>query len=173
MTERTRIFWDSCVFVYLLSIHKDDDENGLRDKLAKQQVCKSCLQTAIDGKVDIFISTMTIVEVNKTAESTSPIPEPVKEKIKNLIDQPFVKVVSADLARAIEARNLIWTHSWLKPIDAMHLACALHAEVNELFTYDGRGKEKGLLDLNGIVGNPPLKICHPHFAGIQTKMPNP
>ena len=115
---------------------------------------------------------MTIVEVNKTAESTSPIPEEVKDKIKNLVEQPFVKVVSADLARAIEARALIWTYSWLKPVDAMHLACAIHAEVDELFTYDGKGTEKGLLDLNSIVGNPPLKIVNPHFQGVKMKLPN-
>lgn len=164
MVDNKRAFWDSCVFITLLSIHKE------KDKLEKQQVCKGCLQNAIDGKTDIFISTITIVEVNKTTESSIPIPDQVKDKIKNLIEQPFIKIVSADLARALEARNLIWQYSWLTPTDAIHLACSLHAKVDELFTYDGGGTQKGLLDLDGMVGTPPLKICHPHFEGIQGKM---
>jgi len=159
-----QIFWDSCVFITLLSIHKE------QEWLDKQQICQNCLQEAIDRKVEIFISTMTIVEVNKTKESTIPIPKEVKDKITKLIDQPFVKVIPADLARAKEARIHIWEYSWLKPVDAMHLACALHAEVEELFTYDGKGSQKGLLDLDGLVGTPPLKIKHPHFEGTQTKM---
>ncbi len=164
MTAR-KIFWDSCVFVTLLSKHKEQEWKD------KQQICKGCLQEAIDGKVEIFISTMTIVEVNKTKESANPVPQEIKQKIAQLIDQPFIKVVSADLARAKNARSYIWDHSWLKPVDAMHLACALHAEVDELFTYDGKGSQKGLLDLDELIGTPPLKIKFPHFEGTQTKLP--
>ncbi len=165
MTEkRKRVFWDSCVFVYLLSKHKE------AEKLEKQQICKSCLQNAIDKKVDIFISTMIIVEMNKTTDSSIPIPDEIKNKIKDFFEQPFIQLVSADMARAIEARDLIWKYSWLRPVDALHLACAIHAKADELFTYDGKGEKKGLLDIDGIEGNPPLKICHPHFEAIQSDM---
>lgn len=157
-------FWDSCVFIYLLSKFEDNEYKK------KQDVCKNCLQDAIDGKVEVYISTMTIVEVNRTSEATSPIPAEVKDKITNLINQPFIKVVPADLARAEEARQHIWDNSWLKPVDAVHLSCALHARVGELFTYDGKGEKKGLLDLDGLVGNPPLKIVSPYFEGVQSKM---
>jgi predicted nucleic acid-binding protein len=162
MPEKKRVFWDSCVFIILLSRHNKID------LLEKQKMCSACLQNAIDGIIDIFVSTITIVEVNKTIDSVNPIPDEIKEKIKNLIDQPFIKVVSADLARAIEARDLIWEYSWLSPTDAIHLACALHAKVDELFTYDGKGKQKGLLDLDGKTGIPSLRISHPHFEAIQT-----
>jgi predicted nucleic acid-binding protein len=156
-----RVFWDSCVFIILLSKHKRVD------MLEKQQICAACLQNAIDGKTEIFISTITIVEVNKTIDSSHPIPDEIKERIKNLIEQPFIKIVSADLARSIEARDLIWKYSWLSPTDSIHLACALYAKVDELFTYDGKGKEKGLLDLDGMIGTPLLKISPPHFEAIQ------
>jgi predicted nucleic acid-binding protein len=158
-----QIFWDSCVFVTLLSKHKE------QKWLDNQEVCKNCLQEAIDGKVEIFISTLTIVEVNRTKESSFPIPKEVQDKITKLIDQPFIKVVPADLARAKEARLFIWDYSWLKPVDAMHLASALYAKVTELFTYDGGGSQKGLLDLDGLVGTPLLKIKQPHFEGTQIK----
>lgn len=165
MTEKKkRIFWDTCVFVYLLSKHNDSD------KLDKQQICKSCLQNAIDGKIDIFISTLIIVEVNKTEDSSVPIPDEIKDKIREFFEQPFIQLVSADMARAIEARDLIWQYPWLKPTDALHLACAIHAKVDELFTYDGGGAKKGLLDLDSRIGNPLIRIRHPHFEAIQTEM---
>lgn len=159
-----QVFWDSCVFITLLSKHKEQEWK------AKQEICKNCLQEAIDGKTEIFISTMTIVEVNRFKETQTPVPQDVKDAITKLMGQPFVKVVQADLARAQEARNHIWKYSWLKPTDAMHLACALHAKVSELFTYDGKGDKKGLLDLNEQVGTPPLKIRHPYFEGTQKPM---
>ena len=160
-----KVFWDSCVFITLLSKWKE------REWIDKQQICKNCLQEAIDGKVEIYISTVTIVEVSKTHESNiPPIPDEIRENIIRLIDQPFIKVISADLARAKEARARIWEYSWLKPADAIHLACALHAKSDEIFTYDGKGTQKGLLDLNGLIGTPPLTIRHPYFEGNQPNM---
>ncbi len=163
MTPR-QVFWDSCVFITLLSKPRD------KESLDRQQVCSLCFQEAIEGNVEIFISTMTIVEVNRTSESTSPIPPEVRDKIKKALGQPFIKVVPADMARALEARTHIWDYSWLKPMDALHLACAIHAHVDEMFTYDGKGEKKGLLDLDSIVGTPPLKIRHPHFEGTQPEL---
>lgn len=163
MTTR-RLYWDTCVFVFLLSKHTE------QDKKDKQVICKNCLQEAIDGKSEIYISTVSIVEINRTSETTYPIPSSVKETITNLVNQPFIKIVPADIARALEAREFIWQYSWLKTIDAIHLACALRAEVDELFTYDGNGSQKGLLDLNGLIGKPPLKISNPHIEGIQSRM---
>jgi hypothetical protein len=107
-------FWDSCVFVTLLSQHKEQEWKD------KQEICKQCLQEAIDGKAEIFISSMTIVEVNKTkdtiigrntSDGKSSIPQDIRDKIKQLMNQPFVKVVSADFARANEAREHIWDYS--------------------------------------------------------------
>jgi predicted nucleic acid-binding protein len=160
-----RIYWDSCIFIYLMSKHKE------QWKIERQTTCKNCLQEAIDGKSEIYISTVSIVEFNRTTDTTFPIPDEIKEKITTLINQPFIKIVSADIARAFEARNHIWKWPWLSAIDAIHLASALYANVDELFTYDGNGSQKGLLDLDGLIGNPPLKIKHPHIEGFQPQMP--
>ena len=45
--------------------------------------------------------------------------------------------------------------------DAIHVATALEAKADVLFTYDGLKKDapiSGLLRLNGQMGNPPLRI---------------
>jgi hypothetical protein len=34
-----------------------------------------------------------------------------------------------------------------------------------MFSYDGSGTKKGILDLDGKLGSPPLKITKPHFEG--------
>lgn len=161
MTDsKKRIFWDSCVFVRLLS------KTGDPKKLAEQEICKQCLQAAIDGKIEIVISTASIAEVVKTEDLVEPpVPEDVREKIRSLFNEPYIVPISADLVIAQDARNLIWSHSWLKAIDSIIVASAVYAKVDELFSYDGLGKEKGILDLDAKVGIPPLKIKKPHFEG--------
>jgi predicted nucleic acid-binding protein len=156
--RKKRIFWDSNVFITLLS------KLNSPERLKEQDICKRYLQSAIDGETEIFTSTLAVVEVSKTQESSPPVPDEIKAKIRNLFNEPYVKLISVDLARANEARELIWTHSWLKPPDAVHVACALYARVDELFSYDG-GKEKGILNLNNLVGTPPLTIVKPHYEG--------
>ncbi len=154
-----RLYWDSCVFVTLLSKVVGDK------KLAQQQDCRRYLQDAIKGELEVFTSTFSIAEVCKTEESVGDIPDAVKGTIRSLFNEPYVQLVSVDLARAEEARELIWEHNWLSPQDAIQIACALHAKIQEMHTYDGEGKKKGILDLKGKVGTPPLKIVTPHHPG--------
>ena len=159
-TVKRRIFWDSCVFIRLLSVTKDPA------KLAEREICKFCLQDAIDLKTEIVVSTTSFAEVVKTEDLISPpVPEDTKEKIRLLFDEPYIIPISADLIVARAARELIWRHSWLKPIDAIVIASATYAKVDELFSYDGLGEKKGILDLDGQIGNPPMKIVKPHFEG--------
>ncbi len=85
MTDsKRRVFWDSCVFVRLLSKTSDPE------KLAEQEICRQCLQAAIDGKIEIVISTASIAEVVKTEDLVEPpVPEDVREKIRSLFNEPY------------------------------------------------------------------------------------
>jgi hypothetical protein len=56
-----------------------------------------------------------------------------------------------------EARLLCWKYPKLKPKDAIHVASALFAKVDALHSYD----DDDLVSLNGQLGEPPLRICHP------------
>jgi len=162
MTDaKKRICWDSGVFVRLLS--KTSEPN----KLAEQDICTKCLQEAIDGKTEIVISTVSIGEVVKTEELLNyyPVPIAIRDKIRSLFNEPFIVPVSADLVISQNARDLIWSHSWLKALDAIIIASAIYAKVDELFSYDGLGEKKGILDLDGLAGTPPLKIKKPHYEG--------
>ena len=119
----------------------------------------------MDGKLEIFTSTLSIAEVAKTEETVGSIPDDVKDKTRTLFNEPYIQLVSVDLARAEEARELIWQHNWLKGPDAIQVACALHSQVERMHTYDGDGKKKGILDLDSKVGTPPLRIAKPDHPG--------
>jgi predicted nucleic acid-binding protein len=156
---KKRIFWDSC---RLLS------KTYQPAKLAEHDICQLCFQSAIDGQVEIVTSTITIAEVVKTEELIEPpVPETIREQMRILFNEPYITLISVDLARVQEARELIWKNSWLRPIDAIQISCALYSKVDELFSYDGNGAKKGLLDLDGKLGTPLLKITKPHFQGVQ------
>ena len=160
--DKKRIYWDSCVFIRLLSKTKDPP------KVAEQEICTKFLQSAIEGNIDIITSTVTIAEVVKTEELIqTPIPQSIRDKISALFNEPCIILVSADLVIAKDARDKIWTYSWLDAIDSIHISSAIYSKVNEMFSYDGLGVKKGILDLDGKVGSPPLKIKKPHFEGQQ------
>lgn len=126
------------------------------------------LQEAMDGNAQLFVSTVTIVEVVRT-ESVgilpAQVPADVRQKITDLFEEPYITPVPLDPARASEARDLRWKHPWLRTMDAIELASAVYAKVDVMYTYDGSGAKRGLMSLDGSVGNPPLRIQVPRYTG--------
>ena len=98
------------------------------------------------------------------SNNVKPIPDDVKQKIVDLWSEPYIKIVPVDIARAEHARELVWQYSWLSNEDAIQIASALYARVDELHTYDGVSK-KGMLSLDQKLGNPPLRIVIPQYQG--------
>ena len=64
-----------------------------------------------------------------------------------------------------DANVFIALISNLKTADAVHVASAVFARVDEMHTYDGSGRPKGILSLDYLVGRPPMKIVVPHWEG--------
>ena len=154
-----RIYWDSCAFIKCISNLSDNESIKAREN------CKRYLQDAMDGKVEIYTSAFTITEVrNIESNNVKPIPDDVKQKIVDLWSEPYIKIVPVDIARAEHARELVWQYSWLSNEDAIQIASALYARVDELHTYDGVSK-KGMLSLDQKLGNPPLRIVIPQYQG--------
>ncbi len=126
------------------------------------------LQEAMNGTAQLFVSTATIVEVVRTESvglPTAQVPIEVRQKIADLFEEPYITPIPLDPARAVEARELRWQHSWLKTMDAIELAGALYARVDIMYTYDGSGGKRGLINLDGLVGTPPLRIMMPKYVG--------
>ena len=84
---------------------------------------------------------------------TKPIPENVRQVVRDIFEEPYVIPIMVDTARAVEARELRWDYPWLRTPDAIHIASAIYSKVDEMHTYDGQGNKRGILDLNP---NPPM-----------------
>ena len=136
----------SDVWISLISNLMTDDAIERRSNL------EHFVQDAMDGKAQLFVSTVTIVEVVRT-ESVKvlpvQVPADVRQKITDLFEEPYITPVPLDPARASEARDLRWKHPWLRTMDAIELASALYAKVEVMYTYDGSGAKRGLISLDG------------------------
>ena len=142
-----RYYWDANVFITLIS------NLNTPNARADRQNVSLFIQEAMDGQIEIVTSAITIIEVLDTKENlTKPVPERIRQKVRDLFEEPYITVVIADAARAAEARELRWGYPWLRTPDALHVASAVYARVDGMHTYDGRGSKKGLIDLTGLAG---------------------
>ncbi|MHC2247846.1 type II toxin-antitoxin system VapC family toxin [Bradyrhizobium elkanii] len=120
----------------------------------REQLCRSVLEAAKAGKLEIVVSTFCLVEVCKEKDGS------VADKIADFFENDYVLPVAVDWFVGVRARQLMQAGHGLKPADACHLATALVANnVNEMHTFDGK-----LLGLNGKLDKADgtkLKICKP------------
>ena len=157
-----RFYWDSDCFIKVISNLMTPEAVEARSNL------ELFFQDAIDGRAQIFTSTVTITEVIRVeAFGIPPVttPSDVRQKIVDLFEEPYITPIPLDPARAIEARALRWQYTRLKTMDAIQIASAVFAKVDVMHTYDGSGNKPGILSLDGLVGNPPLKIQVPRYTG--------
>ena len=152
MAGMIKVYWDSCAWIGLL--------NGEPDK---RSALSELYDRARKGKLEIWTSTFTLVEVYRTAdESKEPKPlDPLNlRKIEEMYNQPFVKLIQLDREIAELARLLVRTTSGLKKHqDAIHLASAIVWDVETMHTYD----RQDLLHLSESLeckGGTRLQICY-------------
>ena len=158
-----RVYWDSCVFIALISNLMTSQATDRRWH------CQRFFDDAINGRIEIVTSVITIAEVVRAeavpGTPTNPVPQVIRQKIEDLFNEPYLQLVHVDTARAAEARDLTWQFPQIKYPDSMHLACARYAQVDARHTYDGEGKQTGLLSFDGQIGNPPIRILVPEWTG--------
>lgn len=143
-------FWDSCVHINLLQ-----QDGKYKDTLMAWH------ERARSKEISIVISTLVIAEVCCLDKENKNRAEDIK-LIRQHFENSFYQVYEVDRTIAEEATEIVRTHS-IKPYDAIHIATAIRASVQELHSYD-----KKMLKLNGLIGNPPLSILHPPKVERQT-----
>jgi predicted nucleic acid-binding protein len=149
-----RLYWDSSVFLRLLS-------RANNAQVAEQQrICATIWDRSIRGEIQIITSALAITEVLRPPRVAGPLPQDAEQKIHDLFEEPQLVVVTLDPALGFEARELSLKHQ-LSRDDAIHLASALRAKVDVFHTYDGTGMKPGLMGKSGTMGSPPLKIAVP------------
>jgi predicted nucleic acid-binding protein len=154
-----RVCWDACSWIALIKKEKilKPDGSLSEDRYA---LCRSVIDAADNGRVEITISGLCLVEVCK--EKT--VVDSTEDKIAKFFENSYILLVPVDTQVGTQARWLMLAgYDGLKPPDATHLATAVVANADELHTFD-----KKLLDLDGKLtklDGTLLKICKPGLGG--------
>lgn len=154
-TSPKRVYWDACVWIAMIAKEKIPDKNGVVIE-DRETMCKTVINAAKAGKVEIVTSALSLVEVCKKPNVKS---ESV-DRIAAFFEHDFVLLANLDRFAGERGRELMLAgYSKLKPPDAAHIATAAITNVDEMHTFDDR-----LLDLHGLIdkaNGEKLKICKP------------
>jgi predicted nucleic acid-binding protein len=163
MATSRRIYWDACSWIALIQQETLLDDKG-RTIEDRYSMCRSVVQVAEKGQIEIATSTLSLAEVNRNPAGT----KSGEDKIAGYFERDYVLLVNLDTAVGGRARLLMQSRfSGLKPADACHLATAVIASVDEFHTFDGR-----LIALSGLItglitklDGTKLTICKPDPGG--------
>lgn len=139
-------YWDTVCFLGVLKEEAD-----------KITACRAVIGEAEKGDVRIVTSALTIAEVLWPKGRPLELPQENAEIVRRMFEHEWLVVRDIDRFVAERARTLVWEHEALRPKDALHVATALDAGVEQFDTYDG-----DLIALSGQIGNPPLTISPPN-----------
>jgi len=157
-----RVYWDSCTWISLIQNETAVplDGGGVENRAA---LARAVLDDATKGAAEILTSALSLSEVSKPSSKQDGIAGS-SDDLASFFQNDFIVVVMLDrqvgeLARALMQRG----YAGLKPFDAVHLASALIANVDEMHSFDDK-----LLRLNERIDKrdgKPLKICKPSMGG--------
>lgn len=155
-----KVYWDACAWIGFINA-----EPGKLFSL------RSIWEEAQRGKYQIWTSVYSYLEVYKAKDGDgSRVKETSLEKIEAIFSQDFVERVQLDSVVAKLARDLRIKHDedgLSNRPDAIHLATAVHHNLEELHTWD----QSHLLGLNGKINRrdgvllPIIKPAGDHVAG--------
>src|SRR5579872_1228859 len=119
-----RVCWDACSWIAVIQRERIYSAGGklIEDRYA---MCRSVLDLAGKGEIEIVVSGLCLVEVNR------PSPSAAKDQIVAFFDNDYILIVPVDQQVGKKARDIMFAASLrLKSPDAIHLATALVANVD-------------------------------------------
>ena len=152
-TNPVLIYWDSCVFI-----------DAIQQEPGRWATLSAILKDAEDGKIVLVASVLVCAEVAKLSKSTAPLEDQVR-RIAEFFENDYIELRDVTEEIAAEAAEIVRDHN-VRPMDALHLSTVLFTPCRIFHTYDGTSRNKQrtkayLLDLNGQLGRPRLKIIEP------------
>ncbi len=140
MDKPRRIYWDSCIFIsHITNENRKNpaETSGINDVVQDVDSNKTILVTSVVSRVEI------LRDFGKERDKYI-------KALKNInIQEIEVNKTIAQMAGDIRHQFQEAGIYKLNTPDAIHLATALYAEVDEFHTFDGEGKQPGLVDLSG------------------------
>lgn len=155
-TELKIVAWDTCVII-----------DAIQKTEGKYQLIEPFLKKAEEGNLLIVVSEVCVAEIqflNKERELKTPTIKQL-EKVLNWLNNDYIirKNVDPGVSELASRYGLI--HN-ITPLDSIVVANAVFHKVPVLHTFDGtmkKNKKSPLLDLDGKIGDPALKICTPNY----------
>ncbi len=134
-------YWETSAFVAIIT-----------REVGRFEDCVRLLEDAEAGRVLAVTSAMRLVEVTGGTSSRSQ----ARPIIRDFFDNEYIRLVEVDRLLAESARELVWLHQ-LNAVDAVHVAAAIRASCDVLFTFD-----RHLLKLNGSISP---RVEEPRWTG--------
>jgi len=157
-TSPRRIYWDACTWIALIQREKIRDGSRLIED--RDMMCRTVIEAAKKGGIEILTSTLSIAEVCKDPAIRSQGPDAISDYFEN----DYILLVNLDRLVGERARVLMTGgFSGLKPPDAIHVATAAISGVEEMHTFD-----RQLIGFGGLIDKADgakLKICKPDPGG--------
>ena len=142
-TSPSRVAWDSCTWIAHIQRERilgPDRKTVIEDRGA---MCRPVLDAAERGVIEIIVSAIALVDVLARDRRSGTD----DQRVRDFFDNDYILLVNVDKHLGDFARRLMLAgHSGLKPPDAIHLATARVANVDEFHTFDDR-----LLTLDGVI----------------------
>jgi predicted nucleic acid-binding protein len=142
-TSPSRVGWDTCAWIAHIQNERIRGPDGKTVVENRGAMCRSVLEAAERGIVEIVVSAICLVEVLARNRSSGTD----DQKVRDFFDNDYILLVNVDKQVGDFARRLMLAgHAGLKPPDAVHLATACIANVEAFHTFDDR-----LLALDGVI----------------------
>jgi predicted nucleic acid-binding protein len=142
-TSPSQVAWDSCTWIAHIqgeTILGPDGKTVVEDRGA---MCRPVLDAAERSVIEIVVSATALVEV-LARNRTSSIDD---QRVRDFFDNDYILLADVDKHLGDFARRLMLAgHPGLKLPDAIHLATACVANVDQFHTFDDR-----LLALDGAI----------------------
>jgi predicted nucleic acid-binding protein len=146
-------YWDSCMFISLLT-GKDKQ---------RIETIRSLLKQEAKGHIKIVISTFVIVEVRP--DQPGILAQNQFKMVTEIFESDRLDYRPLTPYLAQQAQNIGKDFPKLLPVDCVHIATAIEAKANVLFTFDGSGAKRrrpsDMIAHSRKIGNPPLLIREP------------
>ena len=161
--NKEAIYWDSCVFIALITgeDRPNGELNGVLDCAERVDKNEIYLVTYKDS------TEMEVLEANMSEEAKAMINQLfARRNVIELPNHPRVQILAKEIREYYEEEKLRDHGKSIEVQDAYHLAAAIYYQVDAFYTFDDgkKSKTRGLLGLNHDVAGHALLICKPPFT---------
>lgn len=129
-------YWDACIFISYYKGEEINENKTFQDGLI------NIVNEVSNNKASIITSSLIFSEVLRATFSSLDI----YNRFSKLFSNPNYMTYDVDTAISKQAAKIREVYQNIKTPDAIHLATAIIHKVTEFHTFDGMGKNKGLLD---------------------------